>query len=189
MQDYKEIVEIVLLISSIIIMGKGVLCDIKERRYPNSILMSTIVIGIFYSFYSGRIMESIIGFIIVNIIGIIFHKYKLMASGDMKYLSTLFLFISIRDIQSCLMLIAFMLVIALIQGYIFYRKLNVDIKNEMKKQMFAYKALFLYRINTFSRLDFNSKDEMLEKSIPFTMPMYFAYVLTIIISYAISAYW
>ena len=103
-----------------------------------------------------------------------------MASGDSKYLSSLFLFISLLDIKTCLILIIYMLIVGFTIGKIFYSSLNKNMKDELKYELFAYKALVLYRINTFKIPEFDNKDELLTKTIAFTVPMYIAFVLTIL---------
>ena len=172
------VVQLVLLLASFILMGYGVWTDIKERRYPNSILLSTIIVGLVYAVVSHQIVEAIVGFLIVNLIGIFLHKFSLMSPGDMKYLSSLFLFISLTDIRSCMMLLAYMVVITLVLGYYFYKKLEKNMGEELKKEMKAYKMLFMFRVNTFSSLKYENKEEMLEKTMPFTLPIYLSFILT-----------
>lgn len=186
MQNTSEIIRIVLLISSLILMGTGVYWDIKERKYPNSIILSTLVIGIIYGIVSGHIIESILGFLFINAIGVFFHKHSLMSPGDMKYLSTIMLFISLRNYTACGLLIAYMIIIGAIIGFIFYKKTGKNMKEDMKKQLFSYKALFVYRINTFPSLKFENMDEMLAKTIPFTLPMYLAYAFSVLTLILIS---
>lgn len=176
MQNITETVRITLLLSSYILMGVGVIHDIKDRRYPNTILGSIIILGLVYAMYSGHLLESIIGFFLINVMGIICHKYRFISAGDMKYLSTIFLFISIRDYMTCIFLMVYMLFITFIFGYYFYKRNNKNYSEELKKQMFSYKALFMFRINTFSNFDYKSKEEMLKKSIPYTLPIYLSYI-------------
>lgn len=63
-----SISQLVLLISSIIIMGLGVHSDRKLRKFPNQILLSIFIIGIAYGIIGGHILESIFGFIVANIL-------------------------------------------------------------------------------------------------------------------------
>ncbi len=180
MQDTTGIIRIILLLTTFAVMGIGVWKDTKERRYPNSIILVTMILGLIYATVSGHLFESIFGFMIMNIIGVFLYKYNLMASGDSKYLSSLFLFISLLDIKTCLILIIYMLIVGFTIGKIFYSSLNKNMKDELKYELFAYKALVLYRINTFKIPEFDNKDELLTKTIAFTVPMYIAFVLTIL---------
>lgn len=175
-----ETVRLVLMVSANIIMLLGVRRDCKERKFPNEYLLCLIAIGVMYCLSSGFLMEGLFGFFIVNLIGVFFHKWNLMAAGDMKFLSSLFLFINIRDWQSCIMLIAYMLLVTMVMGFFFYKRNNKNMSEEMKRQMTAYKALFMYRLNLFEKNEFKTKEEMLEKTIPFTEPMFIAFLLTLI---------
>jgi len=186
MQNTTEIIRIVLLFSSFIMMGAGVYWDIKDRKYPNSIILSTLFIGLVYGLVSGHIIESILGFLIMNAIGIFFHQHSIMSPGDMKYLSTIMLFVSLRDYLTCGLLIAYMLVFGAIIGVIFYKRTGKNMKEDMKTQLFSYKALFAYRINTFPSLKYENRDEMLAKTIPFTLPMYLAYIFATLTTMLIS---
>lgn len=181
-----SIPQLVLLISSIIVMGLGVHSDRKLRKFPNQILLSIFIIGIAYGIIGGHILESIFGFIVANVIGVLFYKHHIMASGDMKFLSTIFLYISVLNIPVCLTLIGYMLLFSVFIGYFFYKR-NYDTKEEivdkLKGELASYKMLFMYRTNTFHQTkteDFNSREEMLQKTIPFTLPMYLGYVATVI---------
>ena len=178
--DIVENVKVVYLILALIGMGLGVRTDIRERKFPNGILVDTILLGILFGLYSGHLMESIIGFLLLNILGIFFHRYHLISAGDMKFLSVIFLFINILDVNTCLMYLVFICVCAGIQFYYFYRKTNRSLIQEFKKGLFSVKALALFKINTFSELKFENKKEMLDKTVPLTLPMYLAFVLTVI---------
>lgn len=181
-----EIVRLVLLFSSFILMGIGVYTDIKERKYPNSILFSTILIGFVYALFSGHIVQSIFGFLLINVFGIAFHKYKLMSAGDMKYLSSVFFYLNIMNFSSSIMFIIYTLLVTSFIGYRFYRKLDYNIPKKLKSELFSYKALIVYRINTFSEHTYSSKEEMLEKSLPFTLPIFLAFILTVITNTVIA---
>lgn len=178
--EITEIVKLILLLSSFIIMGNGVYTDIKERKYPNSNILGTIILGLFYGISSGHVWESLFGFLIINIFGVFLHKYNLMSSGDMKYLSTIFLFISIRNIPLCIILMIYMLIMTFLVGHVLYNKSNEEINNDLKQELDSYKFLLMYRINTFEKKEYKNKTELLKYSIPFTLPLYLAYILTVI---------
>ena len=178
--DIVQIVKLVYLILGMIGMGFGVYTDIRERKFPNSILVDVIVVGLLYALYSGHLLESIFGFILMNIIGVFFHRYHLISAGDMKFLSVIFLFISIRDIDLCMTFLLALLVTMLAYFCSFYRQRNMSLLQEIKKGLFSIKALLLFKINTFSELKFDSKKEMLEKTVPMTLPIYIAFVITMV---------
>ena len=186
MFNYTEIIELSLLLASEILMGIGVYNDIKERKYPNKILASTIILGFAYAFYAGHIMQSITGFVLVNIIGIFMFKHHVMSSGDLKFLSTIMIFISITDIPSCIILCFYLVLTALIIGHMFYKKTGKSILEDLKNQVFSLKSLFFFKVNTFTKSKFENKEEMLENSIPFTLPIFLSFLATIITKYALA---
>ena len=182
--------EIVLLITSIIVMGLGVRSDWKLRKFPNQVLLSIFILGLIYGAYAGHLVESVFGFLIANLIGIFFYTHHMMAPGDMKYLSTIFLFISIRHYQTCVILIIYMLISGVIMGYFFYKRTCTNTKEmteKLKNELTTYRAFVLYHINLFHQVkssDFSNTEEMLANTMPFTLPMYTAFVATVLTAIA-----
>lgn len=169
------------LIVSLFIMFIGVISDIKYRKYPNIIVLLTILTGLVFSYLNNHLIISIIGFIVINIIGIFFHKYKLVASGDMKYLSSTMFFVNIYDINIMLAYIVFLLFISCIVGIVHYKRLNVSLKQEITRSINNYRNLILFKTNSFSsNTEHYSKEEILTKTIPFTLIIFMALILVIL---------
>lgn len=186
--ELQNIITLTLLLVALFYMGLGVKSDINNRIFPNKYLLPIIIIGEIYAIYKGWLLQGNFGFILVNIAGIFFHKYHILSSGDMKYLSTLFFFIPLTD-SICLVLILYLLIISMIIGYRFYKKLNKDPLQELKKELVSYKVLLLLRKNVFHTpniSDFANKEELLAKTMPFTVIIFVAFVLTIATQWIIS---
>lgn len=183
-----NVAENLILFTATISMACGVYQDIKDRRFPNSMIYTLIFLGFLYSFYKHQVPEAFLGFIAMNVIGIVFHKYHLIAPGDMKYLSTIFLFISVRDWKTCVLYIVMACIFSLIHSAIFYRKkYNGDtkkIKEQLESEVTSLSYLCKFRINTFktvSRSNFETKEDMLANSMPYTIPLFLAFVVSFVI--------
>lgn len=183
-----EMIKTILLLSSIAVMGIGIFHDIKYRTFPNIVLFSIILLGIGYSAFAGHVLESIFAFLFINLFGILLHKYRLLSPGDMKYLSTIFLYINIRDIPSCILFILYITISISVQSYLFYRHNGRTLKREALKGIRSIKTLLFYKVNTFSDLQFESHEEMMLKTMPFTVPMYVGFLL-VIVTNAIILFW
>ena len=80
----------IFLILSLIAMFFGVIVDIKEKKFPNYIVIILLLLGMFYFCQTNSIKELIVPlclFVLFNFIGIYLHKIKLVAPGDMKFFS------------------------------------------------------------------------------------------------------
>lgn len=148
------------LIMGLVIMIYGAVVDIKERRYPIQVFLSTIAVGFVYSALSGFFLEALLAFVFFTILGIWASDKHLMSNGDLWCLSTMFFFVSIRDYKTCLMLIILLFIWSGVVGRLYGRNVLDDYKIGIIKT----KAMF-YRI--FMPVDTNAVPK--EKTIPFTV--------------------
>ena len=175
----KNILSLILLSLFIILTGYCVYQDCKTRKIPNKLFLIGIIIGLLYGLVSHHLLESILGFILITVMGVYARKFHLMYSGDMKFLSILFFILNLRNIRECIFMIFYCLVMSFIFGIYFYNKQKKHILEELKKEMVAYKAIF-YKLNLFKLPTYETKEEMLAKTMPFTLPIYLAFLATLL---------
>lgn len=182
-----NITSALILITAMILMAIGVGYDCKFRKYPNSIIISLIILGFFYGIFSNTLLSGILGFLLFNVFGYQMYKRKLLNPGDSKFLSTLFLYLDILSIKGPAILIVFILLVGGLYGISFYKKkyqTNEKVMEKLKQEMNSMKYLFAFKINTFKSTDSYNYDnlEVLKKdTMPFTLPFYIAFVVTQII--------
>lgn len=160
------------LIFGLGIMIYGAVVDIKERRYPMQVFASTIALGFIYSALSGFFLEALLSFVFFTVLGIWASDKHIMSNGDLWCLSTMFLFVSIRDYKAMLMLIILLFIWSGVVGRLYGRNVLSDYKIGLIK----VKAMF-YRI--FMPVDV--KKIPIKETIPFTVILVGALVSTVCI--------
>lgn len=165
-----EYLPTLVLILGLGIMIYGAVVDIKERRYPIQVFSSTIALGFVYSALSGFIWEALLSFVFFTVLGIWASDKHIMANGDLWCLSTMFLFVSIRDYKAMLMLIILLFIWSGVIGRLYGRNILSDYKTGFIK----LKAMF-YHI--FIPVDV--KEIPIKETIPFTVILVGALISTI----------
>lgn len=151
-------------------MVYGAVVDIKERRYPIQVFFSSIALGFVYSALSGFFWEALLAFVFFTVLGIWASDKHIMSNGDLWCLSTMFLFVSIRDYKAMLILIILLFIWSGIIGRLYGRNILSDYKSGFIK----VKAMF-YHI--FMPVDV--KKIPIQETIPFTVILVGALVTTI----------
>ena len=159
------------LIIGLFIMSYGAIVDIKERRYPIQVFLSTIVIGLIHSILSGFFWEALLTFVFFTILGIWASDKHIMSNGDLWCLSTMFWFVNIRDYKTMLLLILLLFIWSGVVGRLYGRNILTDYKTGVTK----IKAMF-YHI--FIPVDV--KEIPKEETIPFTVILVGALITTIV---------
>ena len=65
----------------------GIIADIERRRFPNTAFIILILIGAMYACTGAHGWQSCLAFVLMTMLGIVFHAKRLVESGDMKFLS------------------------------------------------------------------------------------------------------
>lgn len=169
-----------LLISAGILSLYGIRKDIKERVFPNPIIISIAFIGELYSFVAGGYklaLGTTVLFILLNVIGMFFHKMAIVAPGDMKYFSLIAFFMK-WSWQNCLMLCFSLIVVSMLASLILSLKQGKSPKNvisDFKMHLTEVKIFCLSGIRTsktYKEVDDN------DETIPFTIIILVAFIIT-----------
>lgn len=161
---------------SILLMGcgcmlAGAVYDIKMRIFPNWLWGLTLLIGIIYSYRQHFIAVALAMFLIINAIGIFFHKYNMMSAGDMKYISLFGLFINFSDVTSIAGVIVFLLISSVLVGVYYVIKKHRNLKEEAKN------TYLQFRMWQVLKIPYQKKELKKEDSIPLTVPCTIAFFL------------
>lgn len=174
--------EKIILFSAIITMFIGVCIDIKKRRFPNQLFLVLIVLGIIYK--SNLLANISLAaaplslFLIFNICGIFFHKYKIIAPGDMKFFSVFPFFIE-WDEKTSLFFLLVISVTAVIFSFVKMYKREQSIKKillNFKYQLLELKIFMLSRIRISPDYTEINKNE----GFAFTLQLFIAFMTTLL---------
>ena len=130
-------------LKDIIVSGTGNL-DLKDKRFPNYLFISVLIIGIGYSAITNglsNLYKPIGLFILFTVCGIVFHKIRLVAPGDMKFFS-LFAFYLSWSINESIAFILFLLLYSILNLAIFIYKREHSIKaifDSIRTQLIEFK--------------------------------------------------
>ena len=172
-----------LYLLAFLLLSYGAYSDWKTRKFPNWIFLLTFIVGLFYCWIAEQIGQGMLGFILLNCIGLFFHKYHLVAPGDMKYISLVFLFVNMFDGIKVLIYVIALVVWSLFLGFIYYYHQNKKMGEEFKK---GFRDMFLFFTMRVPMPQVNLEgnvEEIRERTFPLTLPMYFAFVTISIYTY------
>lgn len=150
----------IVLTLALAIMTYGVCTDIRERRYPIQVFLSSVVLGFIYAYLNKFILNAFLAFVVFTLFGIWASDKHLMANGDLWCLSTLFLFIDITNYKQVIVLIVFLFIWSTIIGIKYKRNVIED----YKKGLFQVSVLF-YKVY----FPMNTEGMSKENTIPFTI--------------------
>ena len=170
----------IFLILSLIAMFFGVIVDIKEKKFPNYIVIILLLLGMFYFCQTNSIKELIVPlclFVLFNFIGIYLHKIKLVAPGDMKFFS-LFPFFIVWSPKTSIIFIFILDFISMIYLSIRIFRKEKSLKSiftNFKNQIFELKVFLLSKIRISPDYTQVSKDE----GIAFTVPLFISFLIVL----------
>ncbi len=170
----------IVLSAGLIILACGFFQDLSSRKCPNGIIEAGFLAGILYAWLAGHFLASLITLILLNIMGLLFFKYRIMSAGDMKYLSLTVLFFNPFCFKELACFILFLFLFSLLYDMTARNKNVKQILTEIKQGITSLKLL-IYRINPCKKLEMEnmSKEEKIRETLPFTLPIYLALVLTL----------
>ena len=170
----------IFLILSLIAMFFGVIVDIKEKKFPNYIVIILLLLGMFYFCQTNSIKELIVPlclFVLFNFIGIYLHKIKLVAPGDMIFFS-LFPFFIVWSPKTSIIFIFILAFISIIYVSIRIFRKEKSLKSiftNFKNQIFELKVFLLSKIRISPDYTQVSKDE----GIAFTVPLFISFLIVL----------
>lgn len=178
--------EKIILISAIIAMFIGVCIDIKKRRFPNLCIILLIILGLLYKTHLlndiALAAAPLSLFIIFNICGIFFHKYKIIAPGDMKFFSIFPFFIEWNE-KTSLFFLLMISVTAVIFSFVKIYKREKSIRKvfqNFKYQFLEVKIFMLSKIRISPDYTEVSKNE----GFAFTLQLFIAFITTLLFQQA-----
>lgn len=182
-----EILKIACFLSGHFVLCKGVIRDIKERRFSLNDFLQAAGLGLLYQLFlmEGLSWDQINGFIlflIFNIASIFIYQRVKISAGDLKFLSVSILFLDLHDpsvlILYMLCVIGIGLLWFLFWPWIHYHSLS-EIKEHYQMEFWNIRS-FIYTQQTISDLSNLEGDELKKRSHPYTVQLYLALVLTTI---------
>lgn len=168
----------IFLILSLFSMFLGVIIDIKEKKFPNYIVIILLFLGMFYYCQTNSIKELIVPlcmFVLFNFIGIYLHKIKLVAPGDMKFFSLFPFFIDWSTKTSIVFIFILAFVSMIYVSIRIFRKEKSlkSIFTNFENQIFELKVFLLSKIRISADYTQISKDE----GIAFTVPLFISFLI------------
>ena len=177
-----QYLSLITIISSLLLMTIGVIIDLKDKRFPNYLFVSILMLGIGYSVTTNglsNIYKPIGLFVLFTICGIIFHKIKLIAPGDMKFFS-LFSFYLSWSIEESIAYILFLILYSLLNLAVFVYKREHSIKaifKSIKNQLVEFKIFYLSHVRISK--DYTEIDK--SEGIAFTLPLFLSFLSVLIL--------
>lgn len=172
-----QYLSLIIFIFSIFLMTIGVIIDLKDKRFPNYLFISIFILGMGYSIINNGIVNIYkpLGlFILFTLCGVVFHKIKLVAPGDMKFFS-LFTFYLSWTLNECITFILFLILYSVINLCIFVYKREHSIKailNSIKNQLIEFKIYYLSHI----RISKDYTEIEKQDGIAFTLPLFLSFL-------------
>lgn len=174
--------EKIVLVLAIATMISAVYIDIQKRKFPNQLFLLLIVLGITYKSQLFRDI-SLIGlpftlFLVFNICGIFFHKYKIIAPGDMKFFSVFPFFIDWNEKTSLFFLLVISLTALIFSFARIYKREKSVIKvlTNFKYQLLELKIFMLSKVRISP--DYSQIDK--KEGFAFTLQLFIAFVITLV---------
>lgn len=174
--------EKIILIFAIIIMMTGVYIDTKEKKFPNILFIILILLGIFYSTHLFKDIKSLGPslslFLVFNICGIFFHKYKIIAPGDMKFFSIFPFYINWNGTTS----VCFLICVTTTAFLFSFIKIYIREK-DIKKVLLNFKYQFIeLKIFMLSKIRVSPNYSEIDKNegFAFTLQLFIAFMITLI---------
>ena len=164
-----QYLSLITIISSLLLMTVGVIIDLKDKRFPN------------YLFTNGlsNLYKPIGLFILFTVCGIVFHKIRLVAPGDMKFFS-LFAFYLSWSINESIAFILFLLLYSILNLAIFIYKREHSIKaifDSIRTQLIEFKIYYLSHI----RISKDYTEIEKQDGIAFTLPLFLSFLSVFIL--------
>lgn len=187
--DLRMILEVSALIAGLSVLGKGVITDIKERRFPLNDFIQAMGLGCIYQCLRMEGIELdqfswLFLFVIFNILGIGIHNFLKISAGDLKFLSVMILFLDLKEPDILLVLIISILGIGLAWAFFWpilhYRDIS-KIKEHYKMELWNLKS-FLYTKQTITDISMLEGEELKKQTHPFTVQLYLALLITLAVS-------
>lgn len=184
--ELKNIVEISALLAGLVVLGKGVITDIKERRFPINDFLQAFGLGCIFQClrmdgFSLDQFSWIFLFILFNIIGIVVHQLVKISAGDLKFLSVMILFLDLKDPKTLILLMILILIIGLL-WVIFWPILHyhdlTKIKEHYNMEFWNLRS-FIYTKQTITDISSLQGEELKKQTHPFTVQLYLALLITI----------
>lgn len=177
-----QYLSLITIISSLLLMTVGVIIDLKDKRFPNYLFISLLMIGIGYSAITNglsNLYKPIGLFILFTVCGIVFHKIRLVAPGDMKFFS-LFAFYLSWSINESITFILFLLLYSILNLAIFIYKREHSIKaifDSIRTQLIEFKIYYLSHI----RISKDYTEIEKQDGIAFTLPLFLSFLSVFIL--------
>ncbi|WP_286146328.1 A24 family peptidase [Ileibacterium valens] len=99
----------IFLFAGLLVLYIGMQVDLIKRSFPNALFLLGGAIGLVFAFSQTHGTNSLIAFLMVNLLGILCINRIGIGAGDMKYLSICFFFFNPFSLEICIFLIWFML--------------------------------------------------------------------------------
>lgn len=153
----------------------GILEDIKQRRFSNSKIFIMIVLGIYMSYSSDRLLNGMILFLSFNILGVFMSHIGLLGAADWKLFSTMSLFIPFEILQTTILFISVVLLTSILMK-IFYTNRG-HLKEALRDEWNALKV-FIY---TRKKLSYDNENNTYKcETVPMSVPLGAAFITCII---------
>lgn len=174
---------LLVLIVSLFYMGAGVFIDLKDKRFPNYIFLSIMMLGLgYYTITYGfdEIYKPLGLFVLFNICGIYFHKIRLVAPGDMKFFSLTAFYLSWTVEESLLFVLFLVFFGVLILALHIYKKEHSikAIFTSLKSQLIELKIFSLSHIRISKDYTQINKND----GLAFTLPIFLSFLSVLLIS-------
>lgn len=163
------------------LMYIGATIDKQERRYPNTIIVTTTLLGLGVSYLNDRFLIGIILCLVFHLIGVIDGiGLHFMKPGDWKMFSTLMLYLPLENSKVFLVFGGILIVLAIYTKVKQLRTLNLEnVKKSFQYEKDALKTILLLKEHL------SSNPEMLalfkEETVPMTYLLFISFIVTKII--------